>query len=134
MNELEKKTDDIHTPLWEKLLGIVGLLLLLAGFIYLGWMAIHEDDTPPDVLFSITRISQVSDGFLVEVEVTNNGSQSLAALHLKGSLTIEDGEPEINQAQVDYLPSRSKGHAGFFFSRDPRTGTLEFKPSGYQEP
>ena len=56
------------------------------------------------------------------------------ALYLEGRLTIGDGEPEINHAQVDYLPSRSKGHTGFFFSRDPRAGTLEFKPSGYQEP
>lgn len=134
MKSLEQKTSETHTPTWEKLLGIAGLLLVLAGFLYLGWMAIHEDKTPPDVSFNITRISQVSNGFLVEVEVTNTSSQSLAALYLEGSLTVEDSEPEINHAQVDYLPSRSKGHTGFFFSRDPRAGTLEFKPSGYQEP
>ena len=134
MKSLEQNTSDTHTPLWEKLLGTLGLLLVLAGFIYLGWMAIHQNEAPPDVSFNITRISQVSDGFLVEVEVINQGSQSLAALYLEGRLTIGDGEPEINHAQVDYLPSRSKGHTGFFFSRDPRAGTLEFKPSGYQEP
>ncbi|MGM8228348.1 hypothetical protein ACSV5M_17335 [Cellvibrio sp. ARAG 10.3] len=134
MKNLEQKTSDTQTPLWEKLLGILGLLLVLTGFIYLGWMAIHQDAAAPDVSFNITRISQISDGFLVEVEVINKSSQSLAALYLEGRLITGDGEPEINHAQVDYLPSRSKGHTGFFFSRDPRAGTLEFKPSGYQEP
>lgn len=128
------KTNEEQTPLWEKILGIAGLLLLITGFFYLGWMAINEDDTSPDVIFSINKISPVSKGFLVEVEITNTGAKSLAAVYLEGQLTDNNDETEISYTQLDYLPSHSKSYAGFFFNADPRTGRLEFKPSGYQEP
>lgn len=127
------KTNEEQTPPWEKALGITGLLLLLSGIIYLGWAAINAEDTTPDVLFNIKKISPVSKGFLVEVEVTNTGAQSLASVYLEGHLR-SDGETEISHTQLDYLPSRSMNYVGFFFSADPRAGALEFKPSGYQRP
>ena len=64
---------------------------------------------------------------------TNTGSQSMAALTIEGRL-IKNGSEEIRRAQLDYLPSRSKNYVGFFFTSDPRTGTLQFQPSGYQQP
>lgn len=92
------------------------------------------NDTPPDVLFSIKKISPVSKGFLVEVEVTNTGTQSLAAVYVEGHLRSEMQEPEISHVLLDYLPSRSTSSVGFFFTGDPRIGALEFRPSGYQQP
>ena len=107
--------------------------MLLAGFAYLGWTAIVETESPSDVIFNPVKISAIDKGYLVEVEVTNTGSQSMAALTIEGRLIKNDSE-EIRRAQLDYLPSRSKNYVGFFFTSDPRTGTLQFQPSGYQQP
>ena len=134
MTNPDQQLQETHTPTWEKVLGVCGLLLLVSGIIYLSWTAIKENGAPPDVLFSVVEISQASNGFLVEVEINNKGSQSVAALHLEGHLAMESGSEETSHAEVDYLPSRSKSYAGFFFSTDPRNGTLTFRPSGYQEP
>lgn len=133
MDSINEQTSEANTPTWEKVLGGCGLLLLLAGFAYLGWTAIVETESPPDVIFNPVKISEIDNGYLVEVEVTNTGSQNMAALNLDGRLIKDDSE-EIRRAQLDYLPSRSKNYVGFFFTTDPRTGTLQFQPSGYQEP
>lgn len=123
-----------NTPMWEKILGVFGLFLITSGFVYLVWTAITEKDSPPNIVFSVTEIHAVDAGFLVQVEVANKGSQSVAALTLESKLTLESGESEQSNTQLDYLPSRSKNIVGFFFTRDPRQGSLLFKPSGYQKP
>lgn len=133
MDSLDEQTREANTPTWEKVLGGCGLLLLLAGFSYLGWTAVVETELPPDIIFHPVRISELDNGYLVEVEVTNTGSQSMAGLNLEGRLIKNDSD-EIRHAQLDYLPSRSKNYVGFFFAADPRTGKLQFQPSGYQEP
>lgn len=122
------------TPAWEKILGVFGLLLIGTGFIYLGWAALTENDLPPNITFRVIEINPVDAGFVVQVEVVNKGTQSVAVLTLEGKLTMESGESESSSTQLDYLPSRSKSTAGFFFIQDPREGSLFFKPSGYQEP
>jgi uncharacterized protein (TIGR02588 family) len=134
---MQSTTNDEHpstTPAWEKILGVFGLLLIGSGFIYLVWVAVNENDSPPDITFSVTEINPVDAGFLVQVEVANKGSQSVAVLTLESTLTLESGESESSSIQLDYLPSRSKSIAGFYFTQDPRKGSLFFKPSGYQEP
>lgn len=125
---------ETNTPTWEKILGLFGLVLLCAGFIYLGWSAITEKNTPPDIVFEVKEISPVEQGFLAQVDVLNKGSQTAAVLLIVGSLASDTGDTETSTAQIDYLPSNSKARIGLYFSKDPNLGTLTFRPLGYREP
>jgi uncharacterized protein (TIGR02588 family) len=121
-----------NTPRWEKILGFLGLLLLLAGFIYLGWMAFNENESPPEITFEITEITPLENGYLVQLDVHNEGAQSVAAMHFEGYL--DGSERETSRAVIDYVPSLSRSSAGLFFTHDPRAGKLTFKALGYQKP
>ena len=122
------------TPLWEKIVGGLGLVLLCAGFIYLTWTALNNEKSPPDISFDIDAITAMEAGFLVTVNVSNSGSESAAALQVQGVLSKNGVESETYTMEIDYIPSRSTREIGFFFKKDPRTGLLEFNALGYQKP
>lgn len=130
--KITEKSTASNTPLWEKILGLSGLLLLLTGFIYLGWMSLHEHDSPPDIRFVVTEINQLASGYLVQLDVHNSGTQSIAALQFEGYLNGDAGE--TSRSEIDYVPSHSKSSAGLFFTHNPHAGTLTFKALGYQKP
>ncbi len=123
-----------HTPTWEKIVGFFGVCLIGIGFVYLGWAAVTENGKPPEIGFSITEINDLNGQFLVQIEVRNTGLKSVAALDIEGHLNPSQGEDEISNATVDYIPSRSTRRVGLFFTQDPRLGKLELTPVGYQEP
>lgn len=134
MNSAKRQADVPNTPLWEKVMGLVGFLLLCSGIVYLTWMALTEKDLPPEFLFEIKYIHELDSGFLVEVDVANGGSQSVAALYIEARLDNNGEVIERSEAEFDYLPSRSNNTAGLFFHNDPRAHHLTFKALGYQTP
>ncbi len=122
------------TPLWENLIGLAGLLLLCAGFIYLTWTKITDDKSPSTVLFSVSDVAQSGTDFVVSVKVKNEGFQSLASLQVEAVVSGEDLQEERNNLEVDYLPSNSTREIGFYFRQNPALGKLEFRALGYQVP
>lgn len=127
----------LNTPMWEKVLGLLGLLLLCIGFIYLGWNALSEQQLPPEIVLSVKEVNDLEQGYLVQIEVVNTGSQSVAGLHFEGSLLVDNinrNSTEISNATLDYVPARSKKSAGLYFSNDPRVGILTLRALGYQTP
>lgn len=122
-----------NTPMWEKVLGLFGFILLCTGFIYLGWVAIHERQLPPDIQVTIKEINELDKGYLVQVEVINSGAQSVGSLQIQAKLR-HGSESEISTAEVDYVPSNSRNSAGLFFTKDPRSGELTLRALGYQKP
>lgn len=123
-----------NTPTWEKILGMFGFILLCSGFAYFIWVALTERNTPADISFHIAEINALQNGYLVELQIENHGSQSIAAFQFEGHLQSLEGEVETSTAEVDYVPAHSKKYAGLFFNNDPRKGKLIFKSLGYQEP
>lgn len=134
MNSPDSSNNIPNTPTWEKVLGLLGFILLCTGFLYLGWVAIGERQFPPQIHFSVKAVNQLESGYLVEVEVSNSGSHSVESLHLEARLQGQDKESEISTAEIDYVPSSSRKSAGFFFARDPRSGELSLRALGYQKP
>lgn len=122
------------TPLWEKLVGALGLVLLCCGFIYLTWAEVSADESPLHIVFAIDKITEINTHYLVTVDVENTSHKSAAALQVEGVLVAKGLEVETSSAQVDFLPSSSMRTINFFFKKDPRSGTLEFRASSYQEP
>lgn len=133
-----KSTSDLavipNTPAWENVLGFFGFLLLCLGFIYFGWVALTEQQVPPEITFQINEINVLDGGYLVQLDVSNSGSQSISALHFEGRLVPQEGAPEASAATVNYVPAHSRSQAGLFFNNDPRRGELRLKALGYQEP
>lgn len=130
----EREGEVVQTPRWEKIFASAGFLLLCVGFVYLAWSAVTEEQAPPYFVFNVDEITPVGDSFLVELEVTNRGAQSVAGLEVEGELRGEDDKVEVASTQIDYVPSKSRRDIGMYFSTDPRAGTLSFRALGYQEP
>lgn len=122
------------TPLWEKLVGALGLILLCCGFIYLTWAEVTAEESPLHVVFTINKITEINNHYLVTVNVENISYQSAAAVQIEGGLVTKGLKVETSSAQLDFLPSSSMRTINFFFKHDPRSGTLEFRASSYQEP
>jgi uncharacterized protein (TIGR02588 family) len=122
------------TPLWEKIVGMLGLVLLCFGFAYLSWENITKETSPLHISFAVGSIIEVETEFLVTVNVENTGFQSATALQVEGVLLKDGKKIESHRMQIDYIPSNSNRRIGFFFKQDPHLGTLEFRALGFQEP
>ena len=122
------------TPTWEKIVGFAGFVVLCAGLVYLVWAAMTEENSAPKIAFKVQAIKSLDSNYLVTVEVSNRGHESVAALQIEGELEQAAGEPEKSSAQIDYVPSQSRRHVGLFFRSDPKDGKISFRALGYQEP
>jgi len=123
-----------QTPTWEKVVGSFGFVVLCMGIAYLCWSAWSDEKLPPDIAITVNSIKPISKGFLVKINVVNNGSEAVSLLQVEGQLTNSGGETEASTAELDYLASYSTGHAGLFFTTDPRQGDLQLRPLGFQPP
>jgi uncharacterized protein (TIGR02588 family) len=122
------------TPLWEKLVGLMGFLFICFTVIYLVWSAFSNTNQPPDIQFSVVSIESLEQQYLALVDVKNIGDKTAADLHLEARLSNANGRIQRSTAQVSYLAPDSTQRIGFYFTSDPAEGELTFNPMGYQEP
>lgn len=122
-----------ETPLWEKLTGLLGFILICFTFGYLLWTAISNKDLPPTIHFKVIATQSLEKNYLVMVDVENIGDKAATVLNLEGRLKIANGL-QRSTAQVDYLASKSTQRVGFYFKSNPADGELTFMPMNYQEP
>ena len=73
----------VHTPTWEKVFGLVGFVFLCVGTANLVWSDWTDEKSPPDIVINIKNIEPISKGFLVEIEVVNNGSHAVSLLQVE---------------------------------------------------
>ncbi|MCB2425698.1 hypothetical protein [Methylophaga pinxianii] len=123
-----------NTPLWEKLVSLMGFLLICFTVIYLVWSAFTNTDQSPSIHFSVVNIEALEHQYLVLVDVKNSGDKTASDLHLEGRLISANGHIQRSTSQVSYLAPESKQRVGFYFTSDPAQGELSFIPMGYQEP
>lgn len=122
------------TPLWEKIIGLMGFLLICFTIGYLLWSAFSNDNEPPKIHFSVVSTEALEQQYLVLVDVSNMGDKTASDLHLEGKLTNGNGLVQRSSVQVSYLASKSTQRVGFYFTTDPTLGELTFSPIGYLEP
>ncbi|RYZ57815.1 MAG: hypothetical protein EOP07_08820 [Proteobacteria bacterium] len=122
------------TPALEWIFAISGVVLVVMMLSFIGYNALKEDETPPEIVITSKAIKANGSGFLMQIMVENNGATTAAALNVEGKLM--DGEKEIEASTLtfDYLPAHSRREGGFFFAKDPRSFKVELRPLGYQEP
>jgi len=122
------------TPL-EWAVAITGALFVLLAIGYMTWSGVRRPADPiPRVRISVDTVQQVESLWLVRFTAANDGSQTAAALTVEGRLRDSDSTLESATVTLDYVPSHSKRHGGFFFQHDPRAYRLEIVPRGYELP
>jgi uncharacterized protein (TIGR02588 family) len=122
------------TALLEWIFAISGVVLVLMMLSFIGYNALKEEETPPDIIMKSTAIKANGSGFLMQIEVENIGATTAAALNVEGKLMDGDKEVEASTLTFDYLPAHSRREGGFFFTKDPRAYKVELRPLGFQEP
>lgn len=123
-----------NTPLWEKLVSLMGFLLICFTVVYLVWSAFSNTNQSPSIHFNVVNIEALEHQYLVLVDVKNSGDKTASELHLEGRLISADGDMQRSTTKVSYLAPESNQRVGFYFTSDPADGELTISPMGYQEP
>ncbi len=130
-------TERQKTPLWERLMGVVGLIFLLAIAGYLAYEAM-QPSTPAAVTVTTEGVLSIAGGYLVEVRATNLGESTAATVAVEGTLRPPDdpgGEPVATSIiTFDYIPADATRRGGLFFVQDPAQYLLEVRALGYTDP
>jgi len=122
------------TPLLEWIVGGLGAVLVGGAIAFLVYHSVTRDQAPPDVRVVAERVLDLPNGYLVQFRASNQGDSAAAQLTIEGELAGPDGETEVSEAVLDYLPPRSDREGGLVFSRDPRAGQLSLRAKGYARP
>jgi len=120
-------------PAAERVLGVASALVVLALAVFLMVKALGNDDGAPAVRVEVVEISGAEGGWLVEIEVTNDGNSPASDVEIEGRLEGADG-PEVGSVTFHQLPSRSSRRGGIWFTENPRTRGLSLRAVGYRAP
>jgi len=125
----------IDTPPLEWIAAGIGLLLLLFLLAVIGREAINGEAAElPAIEVAVLRIEPAASGYVVAFEARNQRDGTAAAVTIEGVLKAGGAEIETSSATVDYVPGKGATRGGLFFSKDPRTASLEVRALGYQTP
>ncbi|WP_411825446.1 hypothetical protein [Luteolibacter sp. AS25] len=125
-------SDSSHTeiiPPAEWIAAGIGLTLLCVCIGFLFFKAFMLDGGVPKISFAVKQIVAQDGGSLVLGKVSNEGGETVTALHIRATSGSEQ-----QQVEIDYLPARSSREFGVFFTHIPEEGSVSFTASGYQEP
>jgi uncharacterized protein (TIGR02588 family) len=128
------RASEQRTPLLESVVGWLGAALVGGAITFLAHHSLTRDQTPPDVRVAVQRVLGLPTGYLVQFRAFNHGGSAAAELTIEGELAGPDGDTEVSEVVLDYLPPRSGREGGLVFSRDPRAGQLSLRAKGYVEP
>jgi len=123
-----------RTPWLEWLAAGVGLLLVLVVFGSIGWQALGDATSPPDVVVETTGVARTGSGYRVMFRARNRGGAAAAQVRIDGILSGGDQMPETSSVILDYIPGQSAREGGLFFSRDPQAGVLAVRAAGFAKP
>ena len=123
-------------PWPERVVGALGLLMLLAVLGLLLHQGLVQQDMPPDIAVEAEAVTPLpsGNGFLVAVAARNTGGHTATAVQILGELREGDRVVESSLFQLDYVPDHSERRGGLFFRHDPRALRLELRATGYAEP
>jgi uncharacterized protein (TIGR02588 family) len=124
-----------ETPFWEKVVGALGLLIVLCVLGFLLYEA-FQPQTTAEIVTKVTAITPQTGGYLVEFEASNHGRKTAAAVAVEGALyETGAGEPvETAEISFDYIPDQSDRQGSFVFTHDPREYELRLQVKGFMDP
>lgn len=130
------EADAEHQPTspYELVFAAIGLLLVLGTVGFLIFRGATTGSRPPAIRIEQRGVTPQRQGYVLEVDVRNDGDRTAAALTLEGELELPDGKKETADVSLDYVPSSSHRRAGLFFEHNPQKYPLKLRAKGYQEP
>lgn len=130
----QSKDEQTSPPAWEWILAAVGVILVGAAIGSALYRGLTQENTPPQIEVAVAGIKSAAEGFVVEFEVRNTGTQTAAALGIEAQL-LASGEPvETSTATLAYSPSNSIRRGGIYFTKDPKAFELKIRALGYESP
>lgn len=136
----EYKTGEIQAakpvqqvPWLEWLAAGIGLFLVLGIFGVIGWQAYNGASTPPVITVTVENMAPADGGYRVLFRARNSAGEAAAQVEIEGKVSTDGGE-EVSRVVLDYVPGYSVRRGGLFFTRDPRSGTLAVRATGFVEP
>lgn len=121
-------------PLWERVIALLGLLMVLASLGYLLYQGLWGDHSPPDIVVEQEGVLASGQDHLVRFKARNLGGQTAAEVTITGVLSQNGQQIETTETTIDYIPAGSEQQGGLYFSHDPRSGKLDLTASGYRTP
>ncbi len=118
-------------PLLEKIVALVGVIIVVAVLGILGFEASKKDDATPEIILTRADMKALSEGYWVKIEAENKGSSATADLVIEGTVG-EGAEKETSTVTFDYVPAHSKREGGLFFTQNPER--VKLRALGYQKP
>lgn len=90
-------------------------------------------DGPPVITIALGQPAASGDGFVVPVDVRNEGDQTAEDVQIEVMLSAA-GPEERGGAVITLLPRGSHRRAWVGFRQDPAAGTLTTRVIGYRQP
>lgn len=115
-------------PVLEWITAGVGLLIVGTAFGLNLIQALDGSERPPDLNLRAGEARHTAAGWVIEVEASNDGDETAAAVQIEGRLGAETAT-----AELDYVPAYGEAAVSLRFDRDPRSG-LELAVLGWSEP
>lgn len=122
------------TSAWEWVVAAIGGTLICAAIVYLVWFGLTTPAGLPDLELAVVRTEPVGSAYLVELAIQNRGPATAAAVQIEGRLPRPDGQEEISEVTVDFVPPKSRAAAILQFSSDPAARDLRLRIKGMAIP
>lgn len=108
------------------------IVLGLTGFIL--YEAVTKTGSEPDIRMAIERGVPMTDGYVVEITVRNDGHATVSDVQIEGTAELGDGETETGNVTINYLPAASGIEVGLGFSREVDPEQVTLRVLGYSYP
>lgn len=125
---------DGDTSRGEYLLGALGAVVVLLVLAFLVYQAVVVRDGDPRLVVTAAVAQPVDDGWVVPIEVVNEGGTTAEQVEVTGVLSREGREVQEATVTFAYLAPDSRQSGALLFSEDPTDGRLEIRPAAYTVP
>lgn len=130
MARKQKGAPDIppRAPVLEWIVAAVGLLFIATALGLLLAEVMTGAGQPPELSVVIGERRATPDGWVVDVQVRNDGDQTAAGVQVRGGAGGQTAE-----AELDYVPAHGKARASLRFEAAPGPD-LTVAVAGWREP
>lgn len=118
----------------ERVVFLVGLILVSATLVYLGYAGASMGEKPPSVEVRLGTPEQRQFNFIVPVTVINHGDETAAGVRIEVVMGSGGEEKARGELDIAFLPRQATREGWVTFEEDPRANQLKARVLGYQKP